>query len=77
MEGVNGFLVANDVKGIGHYTTYPSDKETVALQVPFEGGIVPEHKVLRRGACHKTLYEVIEGDKFETDGSENGGQVVF
>ncbi len=54
MEGVNGFLVANDVKGIGHYTTYPSDKETVALQVPFEGGVVPDHEVLAKTACHQT-----------------------
>ncbi|KUJ13669.1 uncharacterized protein LY89DRAFT_590988 [Mollisia scopiformis] len=56
MEGVNGLLVANDIKGIGHYTTYPSDKETVALQVPFEGGVVPQHKILGRGACHHTSH---------------------
>lgn len=55
MEGVNGLLVANDVSGIGHYTTYPSDKETVALQVPFEGGIVPEHEVLGKGACRHAI----------------------
>lgn len=66
MEGVNGFLVANDVKGIGHYTTYPSDKETVALQVPFEEGNVPDHEVLGRGACHQTTrldFEIDEPEK--------------
>lgn len=68
MEGVNGFLVANDVKGIGHYTTFPSDKETVALQVPFEGGVVPGHQILHRGACHHTSHSQIEGERFKGDG---------
>ena len=51
MEGVNGLLVATDVRGIGHYTEYPSDKETVALQLPFRDGNPPAHIVLHRGAC--------------------------
>src|SRR3569833_2097629 len=51
MEGVNVFLVAADVTGNGHYTDYPSDKETVALQLPFRDGKVPAHDVLHTGAC--------------------------
>ena len=51
MEGVNGLLVANDVTGIGHYTDYPSDKETVALQLPFRDGKLPDHVVVRNGSC--------------------------
>ena len=51
MEGVNGLLVANDVTGIGHYTDYPSDKETVALQLPFKGGKLPEHLIVHNGSC--------------------------
>ncbi|KAL4894297.1 hypothetical protein BDV59DRAFT_16806 [Aspergillus ambiguus] len=51
MEGVNGLLVAVDYAGMGHYTTYPSDKTTIALQVPFEDGRIPEHIVIRSGAC--------------------------
>ena len=70
MEGVNGFLVANDVTGIGHYTTYPSDKETVALQVPFEGGAVPDHEVLGKGACHQT-----SRFEFGIEGPEEFGQI--
>jgi hypothetical protein len=70
MEGVNGFLVANDVTGIGHYTTYPSDKETVALQVPFEGGAVPDHEVLGKGACHQTSRL-----EFGIEGPEEFGQI--
>jgi len=54
MEGVNGLVVATDVTGVGHYTEYPSDKETVALQLPFLNGIVPGHEVLHSGACHLT-----------------------
>jgi len=61
MEGVNGFLVAADVFGIGHNTTYPSDKETVALQIPFKGGIIPEHTILHKRAC-KSEKQVVSGD---------------
>lgn len=51
MEGVNNFIVAVDTVGVGHNTAYPSDKETVALQVPFRDGEVPPHRVLGKGAC--------------------------
>ncbi|KAB8238248.1 uncharacterized protein BDW43DRAFT_263333 [Aspergillus alliaceus] len=51
MEGVNGLLVAADVSGFGHYTDYPSDKTTIALQVPFKDGHIPDHAVVHRGAC--------------------------
>ena len=51
MEGVNGLLVANDVTGIGHYTDYPSDKEAVALQLPFKDGKPPEHIIVHNGSC--------------------------
>jgi hypothetical protein len=50
-EGAKGLIVAADVKGIGHFTEYPGSKETVALQVPFKDGIVPNHSVLGRGPC--------------------------
>lgn len=52
VEGLNGFIVAVDTVGMGHFTDYPSDKETVALQIPFADGVVPDHKVLKNGACH-------------------------
>lgn len=51
MEGVNGLIVAADVKGDGHYTDYPSDKPSVALQIPFDGGEVPKHRVVGPGVC--------------------------
>ncbi len=51
MEGVNGLMIAADVEGDGHYTDYPSDKETVALQIPFEDGELPEHQVVGKGVC--------------------------
>lgn len=35
----------------GHITTYPSDTDTVALQIPFEGGRFPAHSVLYEGPC--------------------------
>jgi hypothetical protein len=52
LEGLNGFIVAVDTVGMGHFTDYPSDKETVALQIPFADGVVPDHKVLMNSACH-------------------------
>lgn len=51
MEGVNNVVVAADDVGHGHYTDYPSDKETAALQLPFKDGKVPEHFILNQGAC--------------------------
>lgn len=51
VEGVNPVIVATDTLGVGHFTYYPSDKETVALQAPFKGGMIPEHRVLADRAC--------------------------
>ncbi|KAB8254133.1 hypothetical protein BDV32DRAFT_132913 [Aspergillus pseudonomiae] len=61
MEGVNGLLVAADTVGEGHYTDYPSDKTTVALQIPFENGIIPPHKIVHLGAC-KSPNQIISND---------------
>lgn len=52
--GRNGAILAldtADVSGQGHYAKYPSDEETVALQVPFGGKGIPGHRVLHEGAC--------------------------
>jgi hypothetical protein len=62
VEGVNGFIVAVDTVGVGHHTEYPSDKETVALQIPFADGIVPDYKVLKQGACHSASQVVHRAD---------------
>lgn len=62
MEGVNGLLVAADAAGEGHYTDYPSDKTTVALQIPFEGGIIPSHSVAHSGSCTSPS-QVISDDR--------------
>ena len=61
MEGINGLLVAADMDGTGHYTTYPSDKETVALQIPFHDGVVPSHRVMKPGPCHGRSQVVSSG----------------
>jgi len=50
-EGVNGFMIAADTRGIGHYTAYPSEKETIALQIPFAEGGLPPYEVLHQGTC--------------------------
>ena len=51
VEGVNGLIVAADTRGEGHFTDYPSDKPSVALQIPFKSGEVPEHRVVNKGVC--------------------------
>lgn len=51
LEGVNQLIVAVDTVGQGHFTDYPSDNVTVALQIPFANNTAPDHKVLRDGAC--------------------------
>lgn len=61
MEGVNGLLVAADAAGEGHYTGYPSDKTTIALQIPFEGGIIPSHNVAHSGACTSPSQIISDG----------------
>lgn len=52
--GKNGVIMAldtSDVSAKGHYTSYPSDEETVALLVPFGAKGIPGHRVLHNGAC--------------------------
>lgn len=51
VEGVNGLIVAADTRGEGHFTEYPSDKPSIALQMPFKDGKVPKHHVLNKGVC--------------------------
>ena len=51
MEGVNGLMIAADVFGDGHYTEYPSHKPSVALQLPFKDGVLPQHRVVSQGVC--------------------------
>lgn len=52
--GKNGAILALDTADYsekGHYTTYPSDEETVAMLVPFSEKQIPGHRVLHDGAC--------------------------
>ncbi|OIW33193.1 hypothetical protein CONLIGDRAFT_163829 [Coniochaeta ligniaria NRRL 30616] len=62
MEGVNNVVVAADDVGHGHYTDYPSDKETAALQLPFKDGKAPGHVILHRGACKASSQVQVECD---------------
>ncbi|KAJ9606796.1 hypothetical protein H2200_008806 [Cladophialophora chaetospira] len=43
--------VDTDLRARGHLTFYPGDGETVALQIPFREGVVPEHRVVHEGGC--------------------------
>jgi hypothetical protein len=52
--GAQQVLIATDTDGRarGHLTFYPSDVETVALQIPFRGtGMGPEGEVAHEGPC--------------------------
>jgi len=44
-------IVAVDTEGAGHYTDYPLDIESHALQVPFKDGVVPEHEIVANQPC--------------------------
>jgi hypothetical protein len=52
--GKNGLIFAADTAAVstkgGHSTNYPSDSETIALQIP-TGGTIPQHNVLYSGPC--------------------------
>lgn len=60
LGGPDSLLVANDVLGTGHITTYPSDEKTIGLQIPFAGGLIPPHRILYEGPCH---YSIDEGQE--------------
>ena len=52
--GKNGLLFAADTRDVsqgGHVTVYPSERETVGLQIPTENGTIPEHEVLYERPC--------------------------
>lgn len=52
--GKHGLIIAGDsaeCSTYGHISTYPSDADTVTLQIPFEGGYFPTHSVLYEGPC--------------------------
>jgi hypothetical protein len=52
--GKYGAILALDTPDVsvwGHITKYPSDQETVALQIPLKEGEVPGHVVLYEGGC--------------------------
>lgn len=53
--GKDGFIFAADTAAVsgGHLTNYPSNSETVALQIP-TGGTIPQHNVLYSGPCKPT-----------------------
>jgi len=40
-----------DLSKFGHRTVYPGGADTVAVEIPFGGGVVPGHRVLHLGAC--------------------------
>lgn len=80
MEGVNSLIVANDVRGEGHFTDYPSDKPSVALQIPFTDGKLPQHRVLNDGVCAARDVIFEDGtDVFEVgpNGARFGGQTTL
>ena len=52
--GRRGLILAVDtanVSTLGHITNYPSNEETVALQIPTLNNQVPAHTILHDGPC--------------------------
>jgi len=57
--GKDGFIFAADTAAVstkGHSTNYPSDSETIALQIP-TGGTIPQHNVLHSGPCKPAKFQ--------------------
>ncbi|RYP49258.1 hypothetical protein DL769_011100 [Monosporascus sp. CRB-8-3] len=54
--GFNGFMIAADTVGDGHFTEYPSDEQSVALQIPFANGVLPAHRVTKNGVCEQQAF---------------------
>ena len=52
--GEFGIVLATDVVSLsqlGHNTSYPGDVESVALEIPTKGNVIPPHHVLHKGPC--------------------------
>jgi hypothetical protein len=52
--GKNGLIIATDMANVstyGHITTYPSNHETHAIQMPTLYNEIPAHTVLYEGPC--------------------------
>ena len=52
--GENGLIIAADTANVstyGHITTYPSNRETHAIQIPTLYNEIPAHTVLHAGPC--------------------------
>jgi hypothetical protein len=51
----SSFLIAADLPSTstvaGHYTEFPSNDQTILVQVPFLNNEFPPHSVLHDGAC--------------------------
>ncbi|MCJ1325583.1 hypothetical protein MMC10_002246 [Thelotrema lepadinum] len=55
--GKRGLLIAADTADIsehGHNTTYPSDENTISINIPTKNGKIPKHTCLYRGPCKDT-----------------------
>ncbi|KAI4120562.1 MAG: hypothetical protein LQ338_006925 [Usnochroma carphineum] len=54
--GKAGLIIAADTADVskqGHDTQYPTEQQTIAIQIPTADGKVPEHTVLHPGPCRK------------------------
>ncbi|KAL8947388.1 MAG: hypothetical protein Q9222_006327 [Ikaeria aurantiellina] len=54
--GRDGLIIAADTADVsakGHDTKYPSEEQTVGIQIPTANGKVPEHTVLYPGPCKR------------------------
>ena len=52
--GKRGLVIAADTIDIsqyGHITTYPSNENTISINIPTGDGKIPEHKCLYSGPC--------------------------
>lgn len=52
--GEFGIVFATDIENLsqlGHNTSYPSDVESVALEIPMKDNVIPPHSVLHKGPC--------------------------
>ncbi|KAL8786474.1 MAG: hypothetical protein Q9213_002790 [Squamulea squamosa] len=54
--GKDGLIIAADTANVstkGHDTKYPSEEQTIAIQIPTADGKTPAHTVLYAGPCRR------------------------
>lgn len=70
----SAMIITADVRATsstGHLAEFPGDSNSVVVQIPFAGNVVPAHTVLHNGSC--TAQEAAGAGEAGDDSASSGG----